>query len=346
MREQEIQWLVVRFFDGETTLEEERRLYAFFQRDDVPAELQEYQGMFRAYASIAPKATSPKGSVQKGEASKRVERRAMRPVWLRVAGIAAACLMVVSLIGYTLYIKDAPKPHEKSIVVKYGEPTPVEKGKGDRSIIQNPLVSVENPREEVVKQSQRPVVEKPIPRERVAHAKVKDASAVQNPSVATHQVSVSAGSVPPVAIKASAEVKADTSYQAPFRVDEFIARLAAYHHIEEEVLGDSGNDSTMKSVAYVFPDNEKVRLFDRLLQVACWYSCDSPGYQLTISQQQLLFTLEDRRLQRRYLWLAERIGGNRIILYATHSPTDATVSSERYQNFREKITHTNQNIEL
>lgn len=138
------------------------------------------------------------------------------------------------------------------------------------------------------------------------------------------------------------ETKDTSDYLPPARVDEFIGKLASYHHIEPEVL----SDSTARSVAYVFPDNDKVRLFDRLLQVACTYSYDSPGYQMTISQQQLLFTLEDTRLSRRYLWLAERIGGGRIILYATHAPTGAAVSSEAYQEFRERTTHTNQTTEL
>ena len=138
------------------------------------------------------------------------------------------------------------------------------------------------------------------------------------------------------------ETKDTSDYLPPTRVDEFVEKLATYHHINAVVLSDSATHS----VAYVFPDNDKVRLFDRLLQVACTYSYDSPGYQMTISQQQLLFTLEDTRLSRRYLWLAERIGGGRIILYATHAPTGAAVSSEAYQEFRERTTHTNQTTEL
>ena len=125
-------------------------------------------------------------------------------------------------------------------------------------------------------------------------------------------------------------------------MDEFISKLASYHHVKAEVL----SDSIARSMAYVFPDNDKVRLFDRFLQVASSYRYDSPGYQMTISQQQLLFTLEDTRLSRRYLWLAERIGGGRIILYATHAPSGAAVSSEAYQEFRERTTHTNQTTEL
>lgn len=138
------------------------------------------------------------------------------------------------------------------------------------------------------------------------------------------------------------ENKDTSDYLPPARVDEFVEKLATYHYINAVVLSDSATHS----VAYVFPDNDKVRLFDRLLQVACTYSYDSPGYQMTISQQQLLFTLEDTQLSRRYLWLAERIGGGRIILYATHAPRGAAVSSEAYQEFRERITHTNQTTEL
>ena len=138
------------------------------------------------------------------------------------------------------------------------------------------------------------------------------------------------------------EAQDTVDYLSPALMDEFISKLASYHHVKAEVL----NDSIARSVAYVFLDNDKVRLFDRFLQVASSYRYDSPGYQMTISQQQLLFTLEDTRLSRRYLWLAERIGGGRIILYATHAPIGATVSSEAYQEFRERTTHTNQTTEL
>ena len=138
------------------------------------------------------------------------------------------------------------------------------------------------------------------------------------------------------------EAQDTVNYLSPALMDEFISKLASYHHVKAEVL----SDSIARSMAYVFPDNDKVRLFDRFLQVASSYRYDSPGYQMTISQQQLLFTLEDTRLSRRYLWLAERIGGGRIILYATHAPSGAAVSSEAYQEFRERTTHTNQTTEL
>ena len=147
--------------------------------------------------------------------------------------------------------------------------------------------------------------------------------------------------------RASYKQTDEAGYMAPSRVDDFIASLAEYNHIESEPLNcHARNDSTVRSQAYVFPDDDEIRLFDRLLQVACRYGCDSPGYQLTITQQQLMFSLEDQREDLRYLWLAERISGDRIILYTTRSPMDRTISSGCYQNFREKITHTNQTTEL
>lgn len=147
--------------------------------------------------------------------------------------------------------------------------------------------------------------------------------------------------------RASYKQTEEAGYMAPSRVDDFIASLAEYNHIESEPLNcHARNDSTVRSQAYVFPDDDEIRLFDRLLQVACRYGCDSPGYQLTITQQQLMFSLEDQREDLRYLWLAERISGDRIILYTTRSPMDRTISSDCYQNFREKIAHTNQTTEL
>lgn len=47
------------------------------------------------------------------------------------------------------------------------------------------------------------------------------------------------------------ETKDTSDYQPPARVDEFVKKLATYHHINAVVLSDSATHS----VAYVFPDN-------------------------------------------------------------------------------------------
>ena len=117
MMQEDIHTLVARFLDGMTTLEEEARLYTFFQQEDVPADLREYQEMFRGFAAIASK-----------QSDKRQETKKM-PLWVRVTSIAAACLLVVSLIGYTLYKYDMSGPREDELTVQVQTSKPKEEPK-------------------------------------------------------------------------------------------------------------------------------------------------------------------------------------------------------------------------
>ena len=140
---------------------------------------------------------------------------------------------------------------------------------------------------------------------------------------------------------ASLEV-ADTAYQAPSRMEEFIAKLAEYNKVKTVPLNcssDKGPDSTIVSTAYVFEDKEELDLFGRLLQAACWYDSKTPGYLLNFSHQQFVFCLEDLHKGEKYLWIAERLGGNYILLFSTHSPKQTVVSSACFQDYREQLTH-------
>ena len=135
----------------------------------------------------------------------------------------------------------------------------------------------------------------------------------------------------------------DSTYQAPSRMDEFIAKMADYNKAKTvtlDCIADDG-DSTVVSTAYVFDDKQELDLFGRLLQAACWYDSKTPGYLLTFSHQQFFFTLKDLHKNEKYLWIAERIIGGRILLYSTHSPIEANVSSACFQEYREQLTHTN-----
>ena len=134
----------------------------------------------------------------------------------------------------------------------------------------------------------------------------------------------------------------DTIYKDPARMDEFIARMADFNEVEAVPLdcNPGSSDSTIVSNAYVFDDTEKFDVFGRLLQAACWYDSKTPGYLLNFSHQQLFFTLKDLRKGQKYLWIAERVNGDRILLYSTHSPIETDVSSSCYQNYREQLTHT------
>lgn len=87
-----IERLVGKFFDGETTLNEERRLYEFFARRNVPSHLQAYREVFSGFASI-----------QAGEP----RRLKLRRVLMRAAAAAAVVLVVVSAaLAYADYRED------------------------------------------------------------------------------------------------------------------------------------------------------------------------------------------------------------------------------------------------
>ena len=140
-----------------------------------------------------------------------------------------------------------------------------------------------------------------------------------------------------------AAVDDTVKYQAPSRVDDFIAKLADYHKVEPVVLDCSGEarDTSIVGTAYLFDDTRELDLFGRLLQVACCYDTKTSGYLLNFSHQQFFFCLKDLQKQEKYLWIAERINGQRILLFSTRSPIEAEVSSACFQVYREQLTHTN-----
>lgn len=158
------------------------------------------------------------------------------------------------------------------------------------------------------------------------------------PQTTTHSVTVTE----PNLHYAAYSVAQDTAYQDPARMDEFIAKFASHYDIKQTRLEcPDPKDGDATGVAYVFPDNKEIDVFGRLLQVACWYDSKTPGYLLNFSHQQLFFTLKDQRKGQKYLWIAERVNDDRILLYCTHSPTEANVSSSCYQKYREQLTNNN-----
>ena len=131
------------------------------------------------------------------------------------------------------------------------------------------------------------------------------------------------------------------NYQAPSRMEEFIVKLANYHHIKGDTLycTSDKNDSTVICTAYVFEDTNETSLFRQLLLAVCWYDDKTPGYLLNCSQQQFFFFLKDMRIGLKYLWIAERVK-DKILLYTTRSPLDTEVSSEYFMEYRDKISNT------
>ena len=126
-------------------------------------------------------------------------------------------------------------------------------------------------------------------------------------------------------------------------MNDFIAKFANYYKVTPVAMNcaDDSTETRVVSNAYVFPDEEEVNVIGRMLQMAVKYGNDAPGYGLSLSRDQFIFQLCDKRKHTKYLWLAERVRGY-ILLYATHAPIEAELSSACYQDFRENFTNTSQ----
>ncbi len=241
---------------------------------------------------------------------------------------AAACLLLICGVGLTLMPKDEPaKPAQ--MIAKQTPPKPVPKAetpssKVGNSQFQSQKLSVPKP-ETKPKQVPTKPLPQPLPREGITESLPSGRlEGVSNLLYAAHD-----------------PAEETVPYQDPARVDEFIEKMAAYHNVKEGQLKcAAANDSNVVSRVYVFPDKKEVDVFGRLLQVACCYSDETPGYHLNFSHQQFFFELKDQRKQLQYRWIAERING-RILLYGTNAPIGAQTSAACYQEYRNELMHSN-----
>ena len=240
---------------------------------------------------------------------------------------AAACLLLICGVGLTLMPKDEPA-ETAQMIVKQTTPTPVPKSEtpssqAENSQFQSQKLSVPKP-ETKPKQVPTKPLPQPLPREGSTESLPSGRlEGVSNLHYAAHD-----------------PAEETVPYQDPARVDEFIEKMAAYHNVKEGQLKcGAANDSNVVSRVYVFPDKKEVDVFGRLLQVACCYSDETPGYHLNFSHQQFFFELKDQRKQLQYRWIAERING-RILLYGTNAPIGAQTTSACYQEYRNELMHT------
>ena len=104
--------LLDRFFDGQTSLEEERELYLFFMRDDIPEELIRYKPVIKYFESgLAEELGLP---AQHGIHSFKRKR------WMVWSGIAASILIILFTSLYLLLIKEPSDPFEGSYFIRNG----------------------------------------------------------------------------------------------------------------------------------------------------------------------------------------------------------------------------------
>jgi hypothetical protein len=291
---------------------------------------------------MAAGSTVPSGSAAGPDVKTDGAKRAR--LWRLVA--AAACFLVVVGVGLHFQFKDTPKPIAKSDTsnqsIGHGQlskssGTFNEKSKTSeqkstdfqanvlRLSSKSPRLSSKSPRtfEQKSKDFQAKVLAQSS----------KSPSSIDQPT--THDSD-------PNLHYASNDLTKDTiPYQDPARVDDYIYQLAEHHQVKPGQLTCSlPVDSSVVSSVYVFPDNDDINLFNRLLQVACWYNSKTPGYHLNFSQQQFFFELKDMRRQLQYRWIAERIN-SRILFYSTQAPIGVKESSACYQQYRDELMYQN-----
>lgn len=305
MNKNEIQRLIDRYLNGVTTPEEEQQLARALLGGNIPDEWKVVRIML--------------GELAMGEAeydadmAKKASRKKSFVLPVPVRWLIAAS--VALLIGFVCF--NSIESNEDNVVAEMKTDKPQE-----HRMVSNNAVSNESPS--------------------------KEQTDGTNTGLTIHNSNVNniIAKVTDENLHYASNVINDTvdNYQSPSRMEEFIVKIANYHHIKCDSLSCAigKDDSDVVSTAYVFPDTEELDLFRRLLQAACWYDDKMPGYLLNYSHQQFFFCLKDMRKGLKYLWIAERVR-NKILLYSTHSPLDTEVSSDGFREYRDKLSNTSIN---
>ena len=305
MNKNEIQRLIDRYLNGVTTPEEEQQLARALLGGNIPDEWKVVRIML--------------GELAMGEAeydadmAKKASRKKSFVLPVPVRWLIAAS--VALLIGFVCF--NSIESNEDNVVAEMKTDKPQE-----HRMVSNNAISNESP--------------------------TKEQTDGTNTGLTIHNSNVNniIAKVTDENLHYASNVINDTvdNYQSPSRMEEFIVKIANYHHIKCDSLSCAigKDDFDVVSTAYVFPDTEELDLFRRLLQAACWYNDKMPGYLLNYSHQQFFFCLKDMRKGLKYLWIAERVR-NKILLYSTHSPLDTEVSSDGFREYRDKLTNTSIN---
>lgn len=305
MNKNEIQRLIDRYLNGVTTPEEEQQLARALLCDDIPDEWKVVRIML--------------GELAMGEAEYDTDMAEkvshVKPVVVSIFARWLVAASIALVIGFVCF--NSIESNEDNVVAEMKTDKPQE-----HRMVSNNAVSNESP--------------------------TKEQTDGTNTGLTIHNSNINniIAKVTDENLHYASNVINDTvdNYQSPSRMEEFIVKIANYHHIKCDSLSCAigKDDSDVVSTAYVFPDTEELDLFRRLLQAACWYDDKMPGYLLNYSHQQFFFCLKDMRKGLKYLWIAERVR-NKILLYSTHSPLDTEVSSDGFREYRDKLTNTSIN---
>jgi hypothetical protein len=113
-KQQRMEELMERFFDGATSQTEERELYEFFASDDVPEHLRLYSGLFRYMADEMPSELEDVGQIPAPP-----RKRNLLAMWISIA--AAVIVICGLLLPRFLDNKDDAGPYAESYIRRDGK---------------------------------------------------------------------------------------------------------------------------------------------------------------------------------------------------------------------------------
>lgn len=327
MNKNEIQILIDHYLEGTTTPEEEKTLARELLRDDIPDDWKVVRLMLGELAMT--EAEYDADVAEKPSCRKPV----VWPVYARWL-VAASVALFIGLFCFTHIARK-----EEPVIAEAKKDHAVE-----QKVVSNDTVSKASANHQQTKKTDKKVKISLDHKTNKHHLLSENTSKIPQKTVQDMLQPASDNTeLSNEHLHHASTVTNDNldNYQAPSRMEEFIVKLANYHHVKGDTLSCTSdkNDSTVICTAYVFEDTKETDLFRQLLLAACWYDDKTPGYLLNCSQQQFFFFLKDMRIGLKYLWIAERVK-DKILLYTTRSPLDTEVSSEYFIEYRDKISNT------
>lgn len=327
MNKNEIQILIDHYLEGTTTPEEEKTLARELRRDDIPDDWKVVRIMLGELAMTEAEYDA--------DVSEQLSRRksVILPVYAKWL-VAASVALLIGLFCFNHVARN-----EENVIAEVKINHAVE-----QKVVNNDTVSKEPADNQQTKKTVKKVKISLDHKTNKHHLLSENTSKIPKKTVQDILQPASDNTeLSNEHLHHASTVTNDNldNYQAPSRMEEFIVKLANYHHIKGDTLycTSDKNDSTVICTAYVFEDTNETSLFRQLLLAVCWYDDKTPGYLLNCSQQQFFFFLKDMRIGLKYLWIAERVK-DKILLYTTRSPLDTEVSSEYFIEYRDKISNT------
>ena len=113
-RNERIKDLLNRFFEGQTSDKEERELYLFFRRDNLPEEFASYRSVIKYFETGL---ADELDSAMPNPPSRTISSKKRWIVW---SSIAASFLLILFAPLYFLNIPETPDPLEGSYIIRNG----------------------------------------------------------------------------------------------------------------------------------------------------------------------------------------------------------------------------------